>query len=196
VNFCYQPALHSHFGTEPPNNAPTLPAFDLQLSTFNQPLTLFPTTLAGSPQLAENPSTLSPFAATLTSRVKHKSFPCHSYKKHPGGGVYPPQRVSPPNQSSVPLFDLQLSTFNLLPLPISFRFTLFRTLLQRTKSYLPSFQANPNSFRKTPRVACLSSSLPHYFITCLPRAPHSPLSSACGILPPAPPNPGEHPDAL
>jgi hypothetical protein len=41
-----------------------------------------------SPQISENTATLSPFAATLTSRVKPKSCVCHSYKKTPGGG-YP-----------------------------------------------------------------------------------------------------------
>src|SRR5579872_1565887 len=47
-------------------------------------------TLTDHSQLNENPATLSPFAATLTSRVKHNSFVCHSYKKHPGVGYTPP----------------------------------------------------------------------------------------------------------
>jgi hypothetical protein len=41
--------------------------------------------LTRSLQPTENKTTLSPFPATLTSRVKPKSFVCHSYKKH--GGV-------------------------------------------------------------------------------------------------------------
>jgi len=50
------------------------------------PLTPFPATLTSHLQLAENKTTLSLAVATLTSRVKHKSFACHSYKKHPGRG--------------------------------------------------------------------------------------------------------------
>jgi hypothetical protein len=45
-------------------------------------------TLTGPLQLIEKPATLSPFAATLTSFVKPKSFVCHSYKKQ-GGVGYP-----------------------------------------------------------------------------------------------------------
>ncbi len=62
--------------------------FNFKPSTFNLlSLTPFFATLAASPQLIENPATLSPFAATLTDRVKPKSFACHSYKKHPGVGI-------------------------------------------------------------------------------------------------------------
>jgi len=39
-------------------------------------------------QLIEETITLNLIFATLTDRVKHKSFVCHSYKKHPGVG-YP-----------------------------------------------------------------------------------------------------------
>ena len=42
--------------------------------------------LGASPQVSENTATLSPFAATLTRRVKPKSCVCHSYKKHRGVG--------------------------------------------------------------------------------------------------------------
>jgi hypothetical protein len=45
-------------------------------------------TLASHLQLAENKTTLSPAVATLTSRVKHNPFVCHSYKKHPGWGLH------------------------------------------------------------------------------------------------------------
>jgi len=50
------------------------------------PLTPFPATLTSHLQLAENKTTLSPAVATLTSRVKPKSFACHSYKKPWGRG--------------------------------------------------------------------------------------------------------------
>jgi hypothetical protein len=64
--------------------------FNSKLSSPNfPPLTPFPATLTCHLQLSENKTTLSPAVATLTSRVKHKSFACHSYKKHPGGGVHP-----------------------------------------------------------------------------------------------------------
>jgi len=46
-------------------------------------------TLTVRAQLTENKRALSPFPATLTSCVNHKSFVCHSYKKHRGVG-YPP----------------------------------------------------------------------------------------------------------
>ena len=41
-------------------------------------------TLTTSLQLTENTATLSPFRATLADCVKHKSFVCHSYRKHRG----------------------------------------------------------------------------------------------------------------
>ena len=47
-------------------------------------LSPFPATLANDLQLTENPATLSPAIATLTSPVTHNSFVCHSCKKHPG----------------------------------------------------------------------------------------------------------------
>jgi hypothetical protein len=43
-------------------------------------------TLTDHSQIPENKTTLSSVFATLTIRVKHKSFVCHSYKKHPGWG--------------------------------------------------------------------------------------------------------------
>ena len=56
---------------------------DLSTANFLS-LSPFFATLTSDPQLAENPATLSPVSATLTSRVKHKSFACHSYRKHRG----------------------------------------------------------------------------------------------------------------
>jgi len=55
-------------------------------------LSPFAATLTDSPQLIENPATLSPAFATLTSRVNPNPFVCHSYKKHPGWGY--PRRAS------------------------------------------------------------------------------------------------------
>src|SRR5579859_7524882 len=47
-------------------------------------LSPFPATLTVALQLTENLATLSPATAALTRYVTHKSFACHSYKKHPG----------------------------------------------------------------------------------------------------------------
>src|SRR5580765_477666 len=60
-------------------------------STVGSLLTPFPATLASSLQITEKSATLSPVFATLTSRVKHKSCVCHSYKKHPGS--HPPNQI-------------------------------------------------------------------------------------------------------
>ena len=87
-------------------------SFNFKLSTVNCPtLTLFLATLAGHPQLTENPAALSPLPATLTSRVKPKSCVCHSYKKHPGWGT--PCK----GKSSLCCRTPQLSTASFLLLP-------------------------------------------------------------------------------
>ena len=63
--------------------------FNFGLSTVNsRPLSPFPATLTSRLQIAENKTTLSPAVATLTDCVKHKSFVCHSYKKHRGWGTH------------------------------------------------------------------------------------------------------------
>jgi hypothetical protein len=63
-------------------------SFDFHFSTFKWvSLTPFPATLTSALQITEKPASLSPAFATLTSRVKHKSRVCHSYKKHPGWRV-------------------------------------------------------------------------------------------------------------
>jgi hypothetical protein len=54
--------------------------------TSRSPLSPVFATLTVHSQLVENTITLSLAFATLTDRVKHKSFACHSYKKHPGVG--------------------------------------------------------------------------------------------------------------
>jgi len=70
---------------------PSASNFDFPISNFVfSPASATPlsATLTDTPQLHENKATLSPAFATLTGRVKHKSFVCHSYKKHRGVG-YP-----------------------------------------------------------------------------------------------------------
>jgi hypothetical protein len=54
---------------------------------FPPSLSFLPATLTKNLQLTENKVTLSLFPATLTSRVKHKSFVWHSCKKQGGWGV-------------------------------------------------------------------------------------------------------------
>ncbi len=54
--------------------------------------------LTSIPQTAEKTATLSPFPVALTTRVKPKSFVCHSYKKYRGRGT---SRESSPIPSHV-----------------------------------------------------------------------------------------------
>jgi len=64
---------------------PSFSPFNFKLSTFNASSpSPFPATLTSRLQIVENKTTLSPAVATLTDCVKHKSFVCHSCKKHPG----------------------------------------------------------------------------------------------------------------
>jgi hypothetical protein len=53
---------------------------------LSSPLSPLLATLMRHVQITENTATLSPFPATLTRRVKPKSFVCHSYEKHGGVG--------------------------------------------------------------------------------------------------------------
>jgi hypothetical protein len=63
--------------------------FNLGLSTVNpRPLSPFLATLTSRLQNVENKTTLSPAVATLTGYITHKSFVCHSCRKTPGWG-YP-----------------------------------------------------------------------------------------------------------
>ncbi len=55
---------------------------------FKAHATRFPATLTRHSQLAENAAGLSPAFATLTRRVTHKPFVCHSYKKRRGWGYF------------------------------------------------------------------------------------------------------------
>ena len=51
-------------------------------------LSPFPATLTSPLQPLENTATLSSAFATLTRRVNHNPFVCHSYAKHPGWGSH------------------------------------------------------------------------------------------------------------
>ena len=82
--------------------------FNFKLSTLNRLLaTPFPATHTGLSQIAENAATLSPAFATLTSPVKHNSFVCHSYRKHPGWGMPHSHKVQSlhPSKASAFLID-------------------------------------------------------------------------------------------
>jgi hypothetical protein len=57
------------------------------LSLQASPVTPLFAALTAIVQMPENITTLSPVFATLTRCVTPNSFICHSYKKHPGGGV-------------------------------------------------------------------------------------------------------------
>jgi hypothetical protein len=80
---------------------PSTSSFEFPISNFvfstasASPLSA---TLADNPQLHENKATLSLAFATLTRRVKPKSFVCHSYKKHRGVGY--PSLADPASLSS------------------------------------------------------------------------------------------------
>jgi hypothetical protein len=84
-------------------------AVGCELSLRLSPL---PATLTRNLQLTENKAALSPFRATLTGRVKHKSFVCHSYKKQGGWGVPDIAFQIRPSTSS-----FQLSTSSTCHLP-------------------------------------------------------------------------------
>jgi hypothetical protein len=77
-------------------------------TSFASPsVTPFPATLTSHLQLAENTTTLSPAFAALARRVKHKSFVCHSYRKHRGW-----RRVV---RRSLSLFTTHYSLLTVLP---------------------------------------------------------------------------------
>jgi hypothetical protein len=78
----------------PPSSPKVLQLFTTPTSSYRSLSTVSPpsvtpsrATLASLRHLAENKTTLSPAVATFTDRVEHKSFACHSYKKHPGWGA-------------------------------------------------------------------------------------------------------------
>ena len=66
----------------PPRSFQTFSASHLATA----PLTPFPATLTSHLQRPKKSATLTLAFASLTSRFKHKSRVCHSYKKHPGWG--------------------------------------------------------------------------------------------------------------
>ena len=91
----------SLYPSPPPNIRP---------STFSLvPLSPFLATLTGGLQLFENPVTLSPVFVTLTGPVRHKSFACHSYKKHPRVYTPAPRNFSLPH-SDFPATDRKSRT--------------------------------------------------------------------------------------
>lgn len=79
MNFGFQLDSTSHFGTR------TLPALTFCSSAL--PSTSFPNLQTCKPSNLQAAASVSPFPATLTDRVKCKSFVCHSCKKHPGWGT-------------------------------------------------------------------------------------------------------------
>src|SRR5208282_1048354 len=81
-----QPRPSFRSPSTPIRSFPDLYALCVSASSFPS-LSPLPATLANCPQLHENTATLSPVFATLTDCVKHKSFVCHSYRKHGGWGV-------------------------------------------------------------------------------------------------------------
>ena len=114
-------------------------------SGLSSPLSPLFATLTGHPQPAENKATLSPFPATLASRVKLKSFVCHSYKKHRGWGT--PNVDSPTSFFSL---STESATISFHSTYASFVFMLLRTLLHDRNTYPSCFQTLPHSFDKTP----------------------------------------------
>ena len=88
---------------------PALPTLDIPSMP---PLSPLFATLTAHSQATENKATLSPFPATLTSHVKHKSFVCHSYEKQGGWGV--PDIAFQIRPST---FNFQLSTLDIFRPP-------------------------------------------------------------------------------
>ena len=81
------PAPHyTHAKQHPPVSFTSFTSSTSSTSFASPSATPFLATLASHRQLAENKTTLSRAIATLTDHVKHKSFVCHSYKKHLGWG--------------------------------------------------------------------------------------------------------------
>ena len=87
------------------------------ISLATIPVTPFPATLAYHSQLAENPATLSPLPATLTSYVKPNPCVCHSYKKHGGWGTHLNRKSpsAPTPQLSLLTVDCRLPSVTMPP---------------------------------------------------------------------------------
>jgi len=85
INTYKEPGRGSLLAAPKIYNSSLLPCRFCSLATV--PVTPFSATLTGHWQPTEKPATLSPAVATLTRRVKHKSFVCHSYRKHAGWGL-------------------------------------------------------------------------------------------------------------
>jgi len=128
-------------------SSPNLSPFNFKLSTFNSvSLTPFAATLTRCPQIAEKPATLTPAFATLTSRVKHKSCVCRSYKKHPGShpSSQNPAVLPAPNRKSP-------ATALVLPLPpvTSHQSQVTKSFIIRTYKTQDLKLFRMNTYRKT-----------------------------------------------
>lgn len=83
----------------PPQRRKTQSSFDLQSEPLLSPLLA---ALTNHPQVVENPRSLNPLFATLTSHAFAKSCVCHSCRKTRGVGVHPSfsqQRSAVPHDS-------------------------------------------------------------------------------------------------
>jgi hypothetical protein len=105
----------------------SLSAVACELSFPRSPLLA---SLTSHTQLIENKSTLSPFPATLTSRVKPKSFVCRSYKKH-GWGIG--LRSNRPCPHDPPL----LCETSVNSAPLRYLFSLLPTSVTHTNTRIP-----------------------------------------------------------
>ena len=106
-------------------------------------LTPLPATLTSHLQRPEKSATLSLAFATLTSRVKHKSSVCHSYKKHPGWGYTLQREMSSfPNLTTrhSPLASISFTTLRL-------RAVLARRIRTSKTQHLKSLRMN--TYKKT-----------------------------------------------
>lgn len=125
MNFSYQPAVSSHFGTSFPP-PPCVSAFrhthkSSQAQSLHAPMDKTLDTPGVPPSHQK---------FTAAHRAMLRFFPSAA-------------------GSQLPALNIHCSRFT-----IFFLFTLFRTLLHSPKTYLPSFQADPNSFSKTSGVGC------------------------------------------
>jgi hypothetical protein len=115
--FCNSSLPAPHYTHAKQHEPVSFTSFTSSTSFASPSVTPFPATLTSHLQLVENAAALSPAFATLTRRVKHKSFVCHSYKKHPGWGGPRQSRVSSSLQN-LPTLNCQ-PTVNFILLPCS-----------------------------------------------------------------------------
>jgi hypothetical protein len=152
-----------------------------RLASIKWPVTPLSAALTDIVQTSENTAALSPVFATRlpradakgTSRVKHKFFICHSYKKHPGWGILAPfVRGNSANCASqrhpvlpAPAADCKLSSVSSSRLtPNSFRIRTYAKLTRNPIGIRTSKTQDLKPFRirtyeKTPRGVPPSLSL-------------------------------------